>query len=97
MTAPDYSLTTVPDYRRKPHAVLSAVESGLRDLGVDHLYGAACADVGVLSVAYGVTAWCNGRTLCWTHGGTETRWPIADAMGAAAQLAGLAGTVAAAE
>jgi hypothetical protein len=44
----------------------------------------------VLSVDHGVTAWCDGRTLGWTHGGTVTRWPIADAQGAAQQLAALA-------
>jgi hypothetical protein len=81
---------TIPVYSRPPGAVLAAVESGLRDLGLSRLYGFACPLVGVLSVAYGVTAWCDGRTLRWTHGGAETRWPIADAQGAAEQLAELA-------
>jgi hypothetical protein len=81
---------TMPEYRRPPRNVLAAVESGLRNLGVSRLYGSACPLVGVLPVARGVTAWCDGRTLRWSHGGTETRWPIADAQGAAEQLAELA-------
>jgi hypothetical protein len=74
--------------------VLAAVESGLRDLGLSRLYGSTCSLVGVLSVAHGVTAWCDGRILHWTFGGAETRWPIADAQGAAERLAELAGQVA---
>jgi hypothetical protein len=81
----------MPAYSRSPGAVLAAVESGLRDLGLSRLYGSACPLVGVLSVARGVTAWCDGRTLRWTHDGSETRWPIADAQGAAERLAELAG------
>jgi hypothetical protein len=77
-------------YRRSPLTVLAAVEAGLRDLGMTHLYGSAHSLVGVLSVATGVTAWCDGRTLSWRHAGTETAWPIADAAGAAEQLAKLA-------
>jgi hypothetical protein len=80
----------MPVYTRRPGTVLAAVEAGLRDLGLSHLYLSACSLVGVLSVAHGVTAWCDGRTLRWTHGGAETRWPIADAQGAAEQLAELA-------
>jgi hypothetical protein len=70
--------------------VLAAVEAGLRDLGLSRLYLSACPLVGVLSVADGVTAWCDGRILCWRHEGAETRWPIADAAGAARELAELA-------
>jgi hypothetical protein len=44
----------------------------------------------VLSVTVGVTAWCDGRILRWRHGGTQTQWPIADAAGAARELAELA-------
>jgi hypothetical protein len=81
----------MPEYRHPPAAVLAAIESGLRDFGLSRLYGAACPLVGVLSVAHGVTAWCDGRTLHWTYGGAETRWPIADAQGAAERLAGQVG------
>lgn len=80
----------MPVYHRRPAAVLAAIEIGLRDLGLSHLYLSACSLVGVLSVAPGVTAWCDGRTLRWKHGDTEIRWPIADAQGAAEQLAELA-------
>jgi hypothetical protein len=81
---------TMPAYRRRPVAVLAAVEAGLRDLGLSRLYLSACSLIGVLSVAPGVTAWCDGRTLRWRQSGTEIRWPIADAQGAAEQLAELA-------
>jgi hypothetical protein len=80
----------VSSYRRHPKDVLAAVEAGLRDLGLDRLYLAAGPTAGVLSVAFGVTAWCDGRTLRWRHGATETRWSAADALGAARQLAELA-------
>jgi hypothetical protein len=70
--------------------VLAAVEIVLRDLGHTRLYLRACPPVGVLSVAAGVTAWCDGRTLRWRHGGHDTIWSAADAEGAAHQLADLA-------
>jgi hypothetical protein len=78
-------------YRRSPGNVLAAVESGLRDLGLSRLYLRACPQVAVLSVAAGVTAWCDGRTLRWRHAGNDTSWSVADALGAAQQLAALAG------
>ena len=77
-------------YRRRPGDVLAAVELGLRELGLTRLYLVACPLVGVLSVAAGVTAWCDGRTLRWRHAGQETIWPVADAAGAARRLAELA-------
>lgn len=77
-------------YRRHPATVLTAVVLGLRDLKLDHLYALAFPDIGVLSVAYGVTAWCDGRTLTWHQDGEPVDWPIADALGAAEQLAALA-------
>jgi hypothetical protein len=80
----------MPAYRRSPGAVLAAVAAGLDDLGLLHLYLSACPLIGVLSVAAGVTAWCDGRILRWRHAGTETRWPITDAAGAARELAELA-------
>jgi hypothetical protein len=79
----------MPAYRRSPAVVLAAVAARLDDLGLTRLYGHACPQVAVLSVAHGVTVWCDGRVLRWSHGGTETRWPIADAMGAAERLAAL--------
>jgi hypothetical protein len=77
-------------YRRRPGDVLAAVELGLRELGLTRLYLVASPMVGVLSVATGVTAWCDGRTLRWQHAGQETVWPVADAAGAAQRLADLA-------
>jgi hypothetical protein len=80
----------MPAYRRPPGDVLAAVAAGLDDLGLSRLYLFACPRIGVLSVAADVTAWCDGRTLHWQHGGTETQWPIADAAGAARKLAEIA-------
>ena len=77
-------------YRRHPGDVLAAVELGLRDLGITRLYRQACPYVAVLSVALGVTAWCDGHTLSWHHGGRDVQWSPADAAGAAQALAGLA-------
>ena len=78
--------------RQHPGAVLGAVEAALRAHGLTRLYGAACARIGVLSVAYQVTAWCDGHTLTWRHHGEEITWPAADPEGAAARLAALART-----
>jgi hypothetical protein len=77
-------------YRRRPADVLAAVEIVLRDLGHTRLYLRTCPPIGVLSVAAGVTAWCDGRTLRWRHNGQDTIWSAADAEGAARQLADLA-------
>jgi hypothetical protein len=77
-------------YRRRPADVIAAIEAGLRAHGLDRLYPAACPRIGVLSVAPGVTAWCDGRTLTWRHAGERVSWPIADAAGAARELAALA-------
>lgn len=77
-------------YRRRPGNVLAAVEIGLRDRGFTRLYVKACPLIGVISVAFGVTAWCDGRTLRWRYGDKETTWSVADATGAAEQLAELA-------
>jgi hypothetical protein len=81
---------TAVTYRRQPADVLAAVEIVLRDLGLTRLYLAACPVVGVLSVAAGVTAWTDGRTLRWSHAGQQTTWPVADSEGAGRQLAELA-------
>ncbi|MGH3157924.1 MAG: hypothetical protein ACRDNF_15295 [Streptosporangiaceae bacterium] len=84
---------TMPAYRRRAADVLKAAEIVLRDLGLTRLYlsADAAAGVGVLSVARGVTAWCDGRTVNWRHQGAETRWTAADAEGAARELAKLVG------
>lgn len=52
--------------------------TSLERRGVQRLYGASCERVGVLSVAYGVTVWTNGRVLCWHASDDETRLPAAD-------------------
>jgi hypothetical protein len=82
--------TDVAAYQRRPGNVLAAVEIELRDRGLTRLYVRACPLIGVISVASGVTAWCDGRTLRWRYGDQETMWPVVDAVRAAEQLAELA-------
>jgi hypothetical protein len=82
---------TTPAYRRPPGDVLAAAEIVLRDLGLTRLYRFGGSAVGLLSVAPGVTAWCDGRVIKWRHMGGETRWTAADPEGAARQLAKLVG------
>ena len=77
-------------YRRRPSDVIAAIAAGLREGGLTHLYLSACPLIGVLSVAPGLTVWCDGRTLTWRSAGTQTSWPITDTAGAARELAGLA-------
>jgi hypothetical protein len=77
-------------YRRHPTDVIAAIAAGLRERGLTRLYLSGCPLIGVLSVAPGLTVWCDGRTLTWRHAGTQTRWPITDTAGAAQELAGLA-------
>jgi hypothetical protein len=66
---------------------MRALAGQLQAHGITRMYGAACATLGVLSVAYGVTVWTDGRRFWWRDGDTETGWPAADPEGAAAQLA----------
>jgi len=78
-------------YRRRPADVLAAVEIVLRDMGMSRLYRATYPRVGVLSVAAGVTAWCDGRRIAWRHDGMAHAWSASDPEGAALRLAELAG------
>ncbi|HEY1920516.1 MAG TPA: hypothetical protein VGH27_33525 [Streptosporangiaceae bacterium] len=41
-------------------------------------------------MADGLTVWCDGRFLCWRHGGSDNTWAAADTCGAAQRLAELA-------
>jgi hypothetical protein len=77
--------------RGHPGVILGAVEAALRQRGLDRLYGAACALYGVLSVALGLTVWCDGRAIMWQQDGDEVSWPAGDPEGAAKRLAALAG------
>jgi hypothetical protein len=79
-------------YRRHPKTVLAAVESGLRELGLDHLYTHAYPMIGVISVARGVTAWCDGHRVTCHHASGDLTWPAVDAVETARQLAELAKT-----
>jgi hypothetical protein len=80
----------VAAYRRRPGDVLAAVETGLRELGLDRLYTRAYPVIGVISVAPGVTVWCDGRWLTCHHASGDLTWAAADALGAARELAELA-------
>lgn len=82
---------TVPVSHRRPGDVLAAVQIILRDLGLTQLYQSSSQAVALLSVAPGVTAWCDGWTVKWRHMGGQTTWTAADPEGAARRLAKLAG------
>lgn len=82
---------SMPVYRRQPDKVLAAMEIVLRDLGLSRLYRAAIPPIGLISVARGVTAWCDGRTVTWWHANEESTWTAADPEGAARELALLVG------
>lgn len=84
---------TTPGYHRRPADVLKAVEIVLRDLGLTRLYWhtSPANSIGLISVARGVTAWCNGQTVEWKHAGQRAAWTAADPEGAARQLAKLVG------
>lgn len=79
-------------YRRRPADVLAAVQAGLADLGVTRLYTASSPGCAVLSVAAGLTAWCDGQTVTWRRDGQPVTWTAADPLGAARQLAEAAGS-----
>jgi hypothetical protein len=85
MTAPQ------PPARLRPANVMRALADLLRADGITRLYGAACAMLGVLSIAYGLTIWTDGRRLWWDRDGDQTTWPATDPDGAARILAALAG------
>jgi hypothetical protein len=84
MTAPP------PPSRRCPANVLRILTDLLRANGITRLYGSACALYGVLSIAYGLTVWCDGRHLWWHRDGKRTTWPAGDLDRAARLLLGLA-------
>ena len=63
----------------------------LRDLGLTELHQSSSQAAALLSVAPGVTAWCDGWTVKWRHMGGQTTWTAADPEGAARRLAKLAG------
>lgn len=90
---PPYLTTPGPEPtppRQRPAAALGALAAQLRAAGVTRLYGSACALFGVLSVAYGLTVWTNGRVLWWQAGDEQAVWPAADPQGAARVLTALA-------
>jgi hypothetical protein len=61
----------------------------LRTHGLTHLYWSACAILAVISVAPGLTAWCDGRYLICHYQGTRATWPAASTEQAACELAQL--------
>jgi hypothetical protein len=84
MTAPR------PSARLRPANVVRALADLLRSDGITRLYGDACTILGVLSIAYGLTVWTDGRRLWWDRDGTQATWPATDPDGAARILAALA-------
>jgi len=90
MKPPPYLAAPAPNPRQRPAAALRALAAQLRVVGITRLYGSACALFGVLSVAYGLTVWTNGRLLWWQTGDDQETWPAADPQGAARLLATLA-------
>ncbi len=74
----------------RPVDVLHTLANLLRKRGITRLYRSASAMFGVLSVAYGVSVWCDGRHLWWHRDGQRTTWPANDPDGAARLLADLA-------
>jgi hypothetical protein len=71
-----------------PSRVLRALADRLGQHGLTHLYGAADAGLGVLSLPQ-VTVWCYGHTLTWTYHGRATTMPASDLISAATSLAAL--------
>ena len=69
--------------------VLRALADRLRARGITKLYGSACAMLGVLSAAYGLSVWSDGRQLWWHRDDNRTAWPARDLDGAARILVGL--------
>jgi hypothetical protein len=67
---------------------LRALADQLQARGLIRLYGSACARIGVLSVAYGLTVWTDGRDVWWGTGDDQVRLPAADPEGAARKLLG---------
>ena len=63
---------------RAPEA-LEALSGHLRRHGLTtKLYAAYSGQIGVLSVACGVTVWTDGKVLCWHMDGEDTRLSAAD-------------------
>jgi hypothetical protein len=84
---PTTPYTSTTPYR--PADVIRDLVTLLRGHGLDRVYWSACAVFAVVSVAEGLTVWCDGRRLCWRHAGSGTTWPAADTHGAAGRLAEL--------
>ena len=87
--APAYLTGPRPNPHQRPATAIDALVGRLRAVGVTRLYAATCARYGVLSVAYGVTVWTNGRLLWWQAKSGEMIWPAADPEGAARRLTSL--------
>jgi hypothetical protein len=72
--------------RLRPVDVLGILADLLRQRGMTRLYGSACARYGVLSIAFGLSVWCDGWELWWQRDGTRTTWPATDPEDAARLL-----------
>jgi hypothetical protein len=76
--------------RPSPANVVRTLGAMLRERGIERIYGAACAVLGVLSVNADLTVWTNGRMLLWHVNGMPDVHPAADIEGATERLAALA-------
>jgi hypothetical protein len=57
--------------------------------GITRVYWSACSFFSVISIAEGLTVWCDRWDLHWRIHGKDTVWPAADTEGAAGHLAAL--------
>ena len=75
------SLAARPSIEARPADVGRDLVTLLRGHGVTRLYWSACGVFAVVSVAYGLTVWCDGRLLRWRTGSAESSWPASDLAG----------------
>jgi hypothetical protein len=76
--------------RHRPADITRELTTLLRTHGLSRLYWSACAILAVISIAPGLTVWCDGRYLTWTQHGTRTTILAHDTCTAAEHLAHLA-------
>ena len=70
----------------RPVDALRALANQLEAHGRLSLYGAACSRMGVLSVAHGLTVWCDGHQFWWQTDHGNATWPVSDPDGAVRHL-----------
>lgn len=81
-----------PSTPYRPGDVIRDLVTLLRGHGLTRLYWSACAALAVVSVAEGLTVWCDGHHLTCRYQGTQATWPVGSTDQAASDLATLART-----